>query len=237
MNPPHVETKGISGPISFKEGRRIQFKLDLLKLKQHSLVKVGEWRPDSGVNITNRAAFFEPGTVNVSLLVITILEKPYVMMHHEKNYTGNNRFYGFCVDLLEEVAKEIGFSYRLELVPDRKYGARDPETGEWNGIVRELMRHEQPYVMLKSSGNYSGNERYEGFCIDLLREIARVVGFTYKIELVPDGKYGVYNYETGEWNGIVRQLMDKSVKFPTKMYYELYDDNCCHWHELIDCDH
>lgn len=35
-----VEMKGISGPIEFKEGRRIQFKLDLLKLKQHSLVKV-----------------------------------------------------------------------------------------------------------------------------------------------------------------------------------------------------
>ena len=32
--------KGISGPIEFKEGQRIQFKLDLLKLKQHSLVKV-----------------------------------------------------------------------------------------------------------------------------------------------------------------------------------------------------
>lgn len=35
-----VEMKGISGPIEFKEGRRIQFKLDVLKLKQHSLVKV-----------------------------------------------------------------------------------------------------------------------------------------------------------------------------------------------------
>lgn len=68
-------------------------------------------------------------------------EMPYVMMHHEKNYTGNSRFYGFCVDLLAAVARVVGFSYRLELVPDRKYGARDPQTGEWNGIVRELMRH------------------------------------------------------------------------------------------------
>ena len=34
--------KGVSGPIEFKEGRRIQFKLDLLKLKQHSLVKVNK---------------------------------------------------------------------------------------------------------------------------------------------------------------------------------------------------
>lgn len=39
------------------------------------------------------------------------------------------------------VAKDVGFSYRMELVPDRKYGARDPETGEWNGMVNELMRH------------------------------------------------------------------------------------------------
>ncbi|XP_024885054.1 glutamate receptor ionotropic, kainate 2-like isoform X3 [Temnothorax curvispinosus] len=136
-----VEMKGISGPIEFKEGRRIQFKLDLLKLKQHSLVKVGEWRPGAGVNVTDTAAFFEPSIGNVTLIVITILETPYVMMRHEKNYTGNSRFYGFCVDLLAAVAREVGFSYRLELVPDRKYGARDPETGEWNGIVRELMRH------------------------------------------------------------------------------------------------
>ncbi|XP_024885052.1 glutamate receptor ionotropic, kainate 2-like isoform X1 [Temnothorax curvispinosus] len=138
-----VEMKGISGPIEFKEGRRIQFKLDLLKLKQHSLVKVGEWRPGAGVNVTDTAAFFEPSIGNVTLIVITILE--------------------------------------------------------------------QPYVMLKSGGNFSGNTRYEGFCIDLLKEIARMVGFTYRIELVPDGKYGVYDYETGEWNGIVRQLMDKKA--------------------------
>lgn len=63
--------------------------------------------------------------------------------------------------------------------------------------------------MVKNRGNFSGNARYEGFCIDLLKEIAHMVGFGYRIELVPDGKYGVYNYETGEWNGIVRQLMDK----------------------------
>ncbi|EZA59401.1 Glutamate receptor, ionotropic kainate [Ooceraea biroi] len=138
-----VEMKGISGPIEFKEGRRIQFKLDLLKMKQHSLVKVGEWRPGVGVNVTDTAAFFEPGIGNVTLIVITILE--------------------------------------------------------------------QPYVMLKSGGNFSGDARYEGFCIDLLKEIARIVGFTYRIELVPDGKYGVYDYETGEWNGMVRQLMDKKA--------------------------
>lgn len=70
-------------------------------------------------------------------------------------------------------------------------------------------RQEQPYVMLKPQSNLSGNSRYEGFCIDLLKEIAGMVGFEYRIELVPDGKYGVIDLDTGEWNGIVRQLMDK----------------------------
>ncbi|CAB3367848.1 Hypothetical predicted protein [Cloeon dipterum] len=204
INSASVEFKGLSGPIEFKEGRRIQFKLDLLKLKQHALVKVGEWSPNGGVNITDRGAFFDPGNMNVTLVVITILEHPYVMMHYEKNYTGNARFYGFCVDLLERVSREVGFDYILDLVPDRKYGAQDPLTGEWNGM-------ETPYVMMKPQSNLTGNARYEGFCIDLLREIAAMVGFEYRIELVPDGKYGVYDLETGEWNGIVRQLMDKKA--------------------------
>lgn len=63
--------------------------------------------------------------------------------------------------------------------------------------------------MMRAQGNLTGNDRYEGFCIDLLRMIASMVGFEYRIELVPDGKYGVYDLDTGEWNGIVRQLMDK----------------------------
>nr|XP_015833589.1 PREDICTED: glutamate receptor ionotropic, kainate 2 isoform X9 [Tribolium castaneum] len=150
-----VEFKGLSGPIEFKEGRRIQFKLDLLKLKQHALVKVGEWRPGAGVNITDRAAFFDPGTMNVTLVVTTILEMPYVMLHPEKNYTGNSRFYGFCVDVLESISKEVGFDYLLDLVPDRKYGARDAKTGQWNGMVRELMQHKADLAVGSMTINYA----------------------------------------------------------------------------------
>lgn len=68
-----VEWKGLSGPIEFNEGRRTQFKLDLLKLKQHSIVKVGEWSPQVGLNISDRAVFFDSGIMNVTLVVMTIL--------------------------------------------------------------------------------------------------------------------------------------------------------------------
>ncbi|XP_033237110.1 glutamate receptor ionotropic, kainate 2 isoform X6 [Drosophila pseudoobscura] len=63
------------------------------------------------------------------------------MMHYGKNFTGNERFYGFCVDILETISHEVGFDYILDLVPDRKYGAKDPETGEWNGMVAQLMKY------------------------------------------------------------------------------------------------
>ncbi|XP_068994305.1 glutamate receptor ionotropic, kainate 2 isoform X3 [Neodiprion pinetum] len=150
-----VELKGISGPIEFKEGRRIQFKLDLLKLKQHSLVKVGEWRPGSGINVTDRAAFFEPGIANVTLVVITILEQPYVMLGAQANLTGNSRYEGFCIDLLKEIAKMVGFTYRIELVPDGKYGVYNYETGEWNGIVRQLMDKKADLAVGSMTINYA----------------------------------------------------------------------------------
>lgn len=68
---------------------------------------------------------------------------------------------------------------------------------------------EKPYVMVKDDTNLTGNARYEGFCIDMLKWIASQVGFQYAIRLVPDHKYGVYDPETKQWNGIVRELVDK----------------------------
>ena len=62
------------------------------------------------------------------------------MMRSGKNYTGNARFYGFCIDLLELIADMAGFSYIMEVVPDRTYGAQDPETGEWDGMVNEIIK-------------------------------------------------------------------------------------------------
>lgn len=48
---------------------------------------------------------------------------------------------------------------------------------------------------------------YEGFCVDLLREMVVIVGFEYKIVLVDDGLYGML--EDGKWNGIVCEFIDR----------------------------
>lgn len=72
-----------------------------------------------------------------------------------------------------------------------------------------LFIQEKPYVMLRENRNFTGNDRYEGFCIDLLRRIAGLIGFEYTIRLVPDHMYGVYDRQTKQWNGIVRELMER----------------------------
>lgn len=57
------------------------------------------------------------------------------------------------------------------------------------------------------NGDLVGNDRFEGYCVDLLAEIAARLHFNYSIKLVDDGTYG--SYVDGEWGGMVRELMDK----------------------------
>lgn len=61
----------------------------------------------------------------------------------------------------------------------------------------------------KRRRKYRGNDIYEGFCIDLLKAIAKYIGFEYEIKVVEDGMYGSYDETTKEWNGIIRELIDK----------------------------
>ncbi|XP_033335732.1 glutamate receptor ionotropic, kainate 2 isoform X1 [Megalopta genalis] len=146
---------GLTGHIEFNEGKRNNFKLDLLKLKKEELVKVGEWKPGSGVNVTDVGAFYETTATNITLVVMTREEKPYVMVKEDKNLTGNARFEGFCIDLLKWIASQVGFQYAIRLVPDHMYGVYDPETKEWNGIVRELMEKRADLAVASMTINYA----------------------------------------------------------------------------------
>lgn len=62
---------GLTGRIEFNEGKRSNFKLDLLKLKKEELRKVGHWTPSEGINITDSTAFYESSATNITLVVMT----------------------------------------------------------------------------------------------------------------------------------------------------------------------
>ncbi|KAF7708269.1 glutamate receptor ionotropic, kainate 5 [Silurus meridionalis] len=70
---------------------------------------------------------------------------------------------------------------------------------------------ENPYVMRKA--NYldlEGNEQYEGFCVDMLKELADILKFTYRIKLVDDGLYGAPE-PNGSWTGMVGELINRKA--------------------------
>ena len=58
---------------------------------------------------------------------------------------------------------------------------------------------------------YTGNDQYEGYCVEMLEEISKIVNFTYEINLVKDGKYGAQDKETGVWSGMVGELIRKEA--------------------------
>ncbi|XP_045462381.1 glutamate receptor ionotropic, kainate 2 isoform X3 [Harmonia axyridis] len=146
---------GLTGNLEFSGGKRSNFKLDLLKLKKEEIRKVGVWTPQGGINITDSSAFYESLAPNITLVVMTREEQPYVMVKEDKNLTGNARFEGFCIDLLKWIANQVGFQYTIRLVPDHMYGVYDPDTKQWNGIVRELMEKRADLAVASMTINYA----------------------------------------------------------------------------------
>ncbi|KAM8847353.1 glutamate receptor ionotropic, kainate 3 isoform X2 [Synchiropus splendidus] len=138
---------GLTGRLSFNKttGLRTDFDLDIISLKEDGLEKVGKWSASGGLNITEvpkrKGMNITDSLANRSLIITTILEEPYVMLKKsDKALVGNDRFEGFCIDLLRELSMILGFTYEIRLVPDGKYGSQD-DKGQWNGMIRELIEH------------------------------------------------------------------------------------------------
>ena len=54
----------------------------------------------------------------------------------------------------------------------------------------------------------NGKSAYRGYCIDMFEEISKLAKFEYKLYETPGNSYGRLN-EKGQWDGAVRELIDK----------------------------
>ncbi|XP_027321124.1 glutamate receptor 3 isoform X3 [Anas acuta] len=138
-----VQVQGMTGNIQFDTyGRRTNYTIDVYEMKAAGSRKSGYWNEyERFVPALDQLPSNDTSSVeNRTIVVTTILESPYVM--YKKNHEqleGNERYEGYCVDLASEIAKHVGIKYKLSIVGDGKYGARDPETKIWNGMVGELV--------------------------------------------------------------------------------------------------
>ncbi|XP_068426053.1 glutamate receptor ionotropic, kainate 5 isoform X2 [Clinocottus analis] len=70
---------------------------------------------------------------------------------------------------------------------------------------------ENPYVMRRDNyQDFQGNDQYEGFCVDMLKELADILKFSFKIKLVDDGQYGAPE-PNGSWTGMVGELINRKA--------------------------
>merc|ERR1711990_315819 len=72
------------------------------------------------------------------------------------------------------------------------------------------VQHE-PWLKLKDdSSNKVGNDRFEGFVMDLLENLGNKTGASFQVSLQRDGRYGGPD-EAGQWSGMVGSVMAGEV--------------------------
>ncbi|KAG1662345.1 Glutamate receptor ionotropic, kainate 2 [Nymphon striatum] len=80
-------------------------------------------------------------SVNQIVYIYMVSNQPYIMVKESATeLTGNARYEGYCIDLLDEIAKKLKFKFEIHINEEKKPGKKDNKTGKWNGMIGELMR-------------------------------------------------------------------------------------------------
>ncbi|KAJ8927384.1 hypothetical protein NQ314_020159 [Rhamnusium bicolor] len=138
---------GLTGAIKFNnEGFRSDFVINLFELREGGVADIGTWNSSTGLNITRlnseEQIVDEESLRNKTFIVIITLTDPYGMMKEtHETLTGNDRFEGFGIDLIQKLSEMEGFNYTFILREDKKNGAKDPVTGRWSGMIGDLLEH------------------------------------------------------------------------------------------------
>eukprot|EP00095_Tigriopus_kingsejongensis_P010202 maker-scaffold1554_size35889-snap-gene-0.6 protein:Tk10202 transcript:maker-scaffold1554_size35889-snap-gene-0.6-mRNA-1 annotation:"glutamate receptor kainate 2-like" len=150
-----AQTEGMTGQLAFKGGRRSSLSLELMRYSRPTATvnKIGHWSRTGGLSVLNESLIESNDQEEVILRVVTRQEKPYVMIN--KLLKGNDAFDGFAIDLLKAISDVVGFKFRLYIVPDNLYGVYNHETGEWNGIVRQLTDKRADLAVASMTINYA----------------------------------------------------------------------------------
>ena len=134
--------------------------VDILKLDYNnelgspSFVIVGNWSEGNyydgntdGLQMLDRALLTnEKPEINKTLIVTTM---PGSSCMIKSEITGEEE--GFCVDLADHLSKLLGFYYKFKTVSDGHYGKPDPMTGQWDGMIGEVMRGVRRQIIVITS--------------------------------------------------------------------------------------
>uniref|UniRef100_A0AAY4DHK5 Glutamate receptor n=1 Tax=Denticeps clupeoides TaxID=299321 RepID=A0AAY4DHK5_9TELE len=134
---------GLTGTMDFKDNgsnSHVQFEILGTSYSEtfgKDMKRLATWDSVHGLNGSLKESRIENGMQGVTVKVVTLLEDPFVMV--AENILGQpKRYKGFSVDVLDALAKILGFKYEIYQVADSKYGSQLPN-GSWNGMIGELI--------------------------------------------------------------------------------------------------
>ncbi|XP_037026038.1 glutamate receptor ionotropic, kainate 2-like [Bradysia coprophila] len=141
--------RGMSGRICFdNDGHRTDFHMEVLELnKEVGFKKIAILDPLTmkiAYTRTSAEVFSQvtQSLQNKTVIVASIIGAPFLTRRIAKEgekLEGNEEFEGYSKDVIETLALNIKFSYKLELVDDNKQGSYDKKTKKWNGLVKRLL--------------------------------------------------------------------------------------------------
>lgn len=160
--------RGYTGNISFDAShQRVNYSINMFHFNGSQYFKLGSWwagdSPGSRTiqleNTTEVQHWRDQNQTYTfplkgrTIKVVTIIEEPFMMYKKgHGNLTGNDRFEGYCVDLIQELSTILDFKYELYLVHDNRFGARRPD-GHWDGMVGEVLAGNATMVVASLSVN------------------------------------------------------------------------------------
>ncbi|KAH8403007.1 hypothetical protein KR222_003097, partial [Zaprionus bogoriensis] len=126
-------------------GQRTQFNLEIYKPTVNEALMV--WTPDNGIKVRKVSPELESSASSTDFsiqkklyTVVTHFEEPYFMMKQDhENFRGQEKYEGYAVDLIGKLSELMDFNYEFMIVNGN--GKYNPETKQWDGIIRKLIDH------------------------------------------------------------------------------------------------
>ncbi|KAI8499742.1 hypothetical protein Bbelb_227930 [Branchiostoma belcheri] len=136
-------TVGLSGQIQFDDAgwnnssRWEIINVEFMAKNGTEAHQIGSWDAEGGLQL-KEPLFTRHAITDRLLRVSVVVEEPFVM---KRQTPSGPVFYGFCIDILDQMAKEHKFRYDIYETPDRKFGIQ-LENGSWNGVIGQVLsRH------------------------------------------------------------------------------------------------
>lgn len=146
-----TDIEGLTGNISFnEEGHRHNFTIQVVEMTvQNSMLKVATWSDTHGLQVISpkyvqlhSPASFE---MNKTYILTSVLQEPY-LMQKQPEYGQKEEYFGFCKDLMDAIAKNMGIKYEIRLSKEGKY-VNDATSEIYASVIGDILRKEADFAV------------------------------------------------------------------------------------------